>query len=457
MAEDFETQDNTAIEDINPLTLFWRLFNSMKTAVVLLLVLAAVSMVITFIESRYGIRNLYYSGWYIGLLGLVSLNLLICSINRFRSVWHRTFRPVTIASSDSIAGMQRTETLAGKVSVSATSDSIVSALRTARYRVTAQRDGESTVVLFAVKGLFGIWGPYLTHLSVLVILIGAVMGSIIGFHGYMIIPEGQYADSCYLERSGERRVLGFRIELRDFRIEHDEHHNPTGYKSYLVVYDKGRPVAEKVIDVNDPLSYKGISFFQADYGLAQLVIRVTDPAGKSERFLVDVDVVDTGAGKQYAISRPWLETEDGKLTLYLHGFVPDYVGGRQISASDVPINPAVQLMANEQYPERRDSWERLEWLEASQFLKFKGFTIGLEKVIDYTRLDVSYNPALIVVYLGFALMLIGVFLSFYVCHKVIRARISESEDGVTVLLGAISKSEPSVFGGDFDRVRKSLQ
>jgi cytochrome c biogenesis protein len=95
-------------------------------------------------------------------------------------------------------------------------------------------------------------------------------------------------------------------------------------------------------------------------------------------------------------------------------------------------------------------------MTASQSAKYKGFTVTLERFVSYTYLQVSRNPGLPVIYAGFALMVLGVFMSFYVTHKIIRVNIAQSDDGVSVTMGASSRAEPAVFEKDFKRLRDAL-
>ena len=463
------------------LSALWSFFSSMKTAVVLLLVLAGASVVGTLIPQNgspeayieaydwagyaalrtLGLTDLYHSGWYTSLLALISLNLLVCSINRFGIAWRRTFRPKVGVTQKQITNMQRSEKLSCAGTAEDAAAGIETALRAGSYHVSGERQGDG-ISLYAAKGRLGIWGPYLTHLSVLAIFAGAILGNRLGFDGYTIINEGGYADSCYVRRAHREKDLGFRVALRRFTIEHDKAHNPTGYKSDLRVYDGGRVAARKVIDVNHPLTYKGVSFFQSDYGLAGLILSIKAPDGEAARVTFDITTQDGEYGKEYVISgESFKQVQIGgkTLTVFVHNFAPDYVGGAEVNASFMPINPAPQIMVNDRLPEYKglDAWSNLGWIAESKSADYKGFTITVEDAVRYTGLQVARNPGLPVVYSGFGLMLVGVFVSFYVTHRIMRIRISPAKGGVAVMAGAVSRGGPSGFDTDFDRLRETLR
>lgn len=461
--------DNNA-KDPDLLKALWVFFSSMKTAIILLLVLAVASVIGTVIPQggspemylqQYGrgksavliglqLTDVFHSGWYGFLLGMVAANLLVCSINRLKMAWIRAFRPKVISRAEQVATMQVSDTLTFAGSAEEAEGRAASALRRSGYQASIARD-EDGISVYASKGRLGIWGPYLTHLSMLVIFAGYMLGNRIGFDGFTFIPEGSKVGSYYPKGSEETRDLGFEVKLIDFTIEHDAKHNPTSYKSRLQVFDKGRKVAEKTIDVNHPLSYRGITFYQSDFGVDGLVLKVTGADKSVSRIPVRIQTGVGEFGKEYAPEIVPLPMKTGG-AIFVHGFVPDYIGGAALSASDLPIHPAAQVYINTNFPEKKMDWTPLGWVTADKPVIYDGRKIELERVIDYTGLQVASNPALPVVYAGFALMLLGVFAAFYVHHRVIRVRITEAG----IAIGGSSRSDTAVIERDISRVRDAL-
>jgi cytochrome c biogenesis protein len=119
------------------------------------------------------------------------------------------------------------------------------------------------------------WGPFGTvigHLSLVVILAGALVGSAFGFRDTgFVVAEG----STVPVTSGD----GLSVELVQFQ---DAYYTTTGapadYASDLVIYRGGAEVARQTVRVNEPLRYGDLSFYQSFYGPAA-AIRVADKAG----------------------------------------------------------------------------------------------------------------------------------------------------------------------------------
>ena len=143
-------------------------------------------------------------------------------------------------------------------------------LRRHHYRTITEDDG--TVHLYAVRNNWAPWAGLVAHISIVVILAGAMIGSMFGFR-----------DSQFMLAEGATSAIpntpGATITLNSFK---DTYNTTTGapldYVSDVTVSQDGQVVARQLVRVNDPLRYKSISFFQAFFGPAA-VVTVKDAAG----------------------------------------------------------------------------------------------------------------------------------------------------------------------------------
>ena len=102
-------------------------------------------------------------------------------------------------------------------------------------------------------------------MSILIIFIGAITGSIFGFKGYVNINEGERISAVPV-RQGQNKDLNFGIRCNSFNVDYYETGAPKDYRSDLSVIRDGKEVVRKTIRVNDPLSYEGITFYQSSFG-----------------------------------------------------------------------------------------------------------------------------------------------------------------------------------------------
>jgi hypothetical protein len=130
----------------------------------------------------------------------------------------------------------------------------------------------------------------LTHLGLLTILAGALITSLFGERGFLIVYKG-YRQDTFIKRDGTFKELDFKLRLDDFSIEWEDSgakglssaaHIKT-FKSKITILENDMPVFVRTIEVNRPLTYKGYGFYQASYdreGLRWTGLDVVkDPAG----------------------------------------------------------------------------------------------------------------------------------------------------------------------------------
>ncbi len=99
---------------------------------------------------------------------------------------------------------------------------------------------ETTDTGYAIYGEKGRWsrfGVYTVHLSVILLLVGGLIGSIFGFDGWVNIPEGESVSQIRL-RSQERVLqLDFEIRCDDFDVSFYETGAPKEFRSSLTILE----------------------------------------------------------------------------------------------------------------------------------------------------------------------------------------------------------------------------
>ena len=266
----------------------WDFLCSLKLTIVLLLLLALTSIIGTIIQQNapaaeyikeYGQANyelfvklqftdMYHSTWFIGILALFSLNLICCSIKNFPRAWKFVKQPTLIASPGLLNNSANRADFSSKDPKETVAER-VSAVLKKEIGKTIRTEADGKLYLFSQKGIYSRFGAYVTHLSILIVMAGAIIGNIWGFKAYVNIVEGTSTDKV-MSRNGTVPIeLGFTIRCDDFDVSYYPGSNrPKDYNSDLVILENGQEVMHKRIEVNDPLTYKGITFYQSSYGPA---------------------------------------------------------------------------------------------------------------------------------------------------------------------------------------------
>jgi len=218
------------------------------------------------VSDKLGFMDMYHSWWFTGLLVLFSINLVICSLDRLPKIWKLVNEPIGPLSEEKLKKfiISREITINGEPDT--VKDAITSALRRARFHASEVQE-EKGFSLYGQKAKYSRLGVYLTHFSILIILIGAIVGIRFGFKGYLNLPEGAISNAA-LSNAEKEVLFGFEIRCDNFDVDfYGKSDMPKEYRSWLTVFKNGREVLRKSITVNDPLTYEGITFYQASYGI----------------------------------------------------------------------------------------------------------------------------------------------------------------------------------------------
>ena len=105
------------------------------------------------------------------------------------------------------------------------------------------------------------------HLSILLILLGALLTMLTGQHGKMQLEPNRPNSQFFIQEKGEitKEALPFSLTLDRFEIEtYDGSSKPKDYVSYLRLND-GKTQRDEVISMNHILRHRHYRFYQSDY------------------------------------------------------------------------------------------------------------------------------------------------------------------------------------------------
>jgi cytochrome c biogenesis protein len=407
--------------DLSAIDRLWKLFASVKLTIVLLLTLATTSIIGTLIPqneapmayfetfgaflyrifSLLGFFDMYHSWWFRALILVLVVNIVICSIDRLQATWktifvrHPRFNP------------GRYRQLKNRIEYN--HDTEAEQLKALYQPVIARRfryhRTEETTEGFAIYGERGRWtrlGVYVVHFSVVLLLIGGLIGSIFGFEGFVNIAEGESAESIQLRNNNQKLQLGFEVRCDDFYVDFYDSGAPKEFRSSLTILKQGKTVVQKDIIVNDPLRYEGISFFQASYGNLPTNEVILNFTSKATGMLYS---------KRVSLNTSIVIPEDlGSFVLKKHtrqaNFRGHNIGEAFIGVLTPPNGNPVEITLPLKFP----SFDRMR--KGNVFIAIADFVPRY-----YTGLQVSKDPGVWVVYVGFILMIIGIYITFFMSHQ----------------------------------------
>ena len=434
----------------------WDYFCSLKLAMTLLLTLAITSIIGTvipqgnlapeYIQSigptkmkiyqSFGFFDMYHSWWFVLLLGALAGNLIACSIKRLPQIWKVVTRPVTTMDEGLRKSLPNLATITSPESAQTLKDRMVEIL-SASFATPKVTEKDGAYHLFAQKAPWCRLAVYAVHLSIIVIFIGAIAGSLFGFKGYVNIPEGGSVTKADNRGTGKPIDLGFAVRCDKFSVSFYDTGAPKEFKSLLTVLENGKPVQgyQRVpVIVNDPLSYKGITFYQSSYGKAgEHRFTVSSPDGSNP---VVVKIPSDGEAR----------LPDGGAMHVLESTddISPFEPGRSGAAANIEVHTGkgrtYRTAVYAKYPEANR-----QAAQKNGGLLFDYIT-GYE--VTYTGLQVARDPGVAIVWLGCLLMMIGVYCAFFLSHRRIWVLV---KDGAVVIGGNANKN-PAGFELAFEKL-----
>ncbi|MCG8472734.1 MAG: cytochrome c biogenesis protein ResB [Desulfobacterales bacterium] len=417
----------------------WGLFVSVRLSVIVLTLLAVTSIIGTVIPQNgspmaymesYGegiyrifafldLFDMYHSWWFQLLLVLLGINLVVCSMDRLPAV-------MKIVKKKQVKNPKVYQSaLAGESISMDRSPEEAAAFLEARLAGTmgsfdqVTQDETEARLLFSEKGRWTRLGVYVVHASVLLLLIGGLLGSLFGYEGFMNIPEGGSLNEVTLKNGHGTVPLDFQIRCDKFTLSHYDTGAPKEYRSDLVVLKGGDTLLEKSIVVNDPLRYQGISFYQASYG--QATPKKAEFSFKSR-------------ASNMVYTRTGSFGEAIKIPEGLGTFTPMQFSGNY-SFRGHAVGAAVLGLLE------KEGKEPLRLVLPVRFSGFDRMRKGdvVISVSDfeeryYTGLQVTKDPGVWMVYAGFVLLIAGCWVTFFMSHKSFMVEVKKDRKGSLVTL-----------------------
>ncbi|MEH1056077.1 cytochrome c biogenesis protein ResB [Micromonospora sp. CPCC 206171] len=285
----------------------WRQLTSMRTALVLLFLLAVAAIPGSVLPQRgvnpekvneyfrahpelaphldrIGAFEVFGSVWFSAIYLLLFTSLVGCILPRMRD-------HLRALRSRPPAAPKRLERLPQHVVLPAHAPTdpaaIAAVLRRRRWRVEVRGNEVS-----AEKGYLKETGNLLFHTSLVAVLIGVALGSWYGWHGNKLLVAGeenafcntrqQYAESSLGPRVDSADLPPFCLTLDDFEAKYFPNGQPARYRATVTVDGvPGEPTRTAQFSVNSPLRLDSANVYLLGHGYAP-ILKYTDRYGRSQ-------------------------------------------------------------------------------------------------------------------------------------------------------------------------------
>ncbi|MEW6348161.1 MAG: cytochrome c biogenesis protein ResB [Thermodesulfobacteriota bacterium] len=429
-------------QSTSPVGQIWAFLISARTTIALLFLLAGASVLGTVVPQDVGLSRLeqayspfvfrlvvimeldhvFRSWWFVALSGLLAANLSGCLVHRLPGIlaaWKSDSRRSAFAwkTSDTRPPNEVKAVIAGAVS------SVMGS-------APVETSGKDGIRLVWIKHRIFLLGFPAIHISIIVVLVGALLGLLYGLKGHVVIREGQSGSEVRLTPSGRVWKLPFEIAVDRFVLKRYPSGEPQEYRSDVRLIEDGREVLKTDIRVNHPVTYRRISLYQSDYdvtGVKGVKLAMKSPDGKNQEFVVQPGQASQVPGT--GVRLQLLRLEPGS-----SGTSPSLMVGIESSGT-------------------KPQETRLYMGAAA------GVKVGDSELtfLDYepeyaTGLQVTYDPGNKVVYAGFCLLIVGFSLTLFTNHRRVAVEIARSDGKTRVQVFGLSRRTQKEFRPQIEEV-----
>ena len=323
---------------------------------------------------QVGLDHVYQTWWFYLLVFLFGFSLISCTfLQQFPSL--KVARRCQFFRTTEQFYRLKISTIL----TSFTYPKILARIQQNQYSIFQQKN-----IVYCYKGLIGRIAPILVHFSMILILLGTIVGSLFGFKAQEIVPKTEQFHIQNILTSGQlTNIPETSVRINDFWINYSKSKTVSQFYSDLSVLDsKGNEIDRKTISVNYPLIYKGLYYYQTDWNLIGLRFKA-DTNETLEYPLVNA------LNNQNKVWLTWL-SKNSSLT---NGFIViiDNLEG-YCSIYD-------------------DSGLFLGNLEVNETVNFNG-SLTLLEIISSTGLQIKTDLGIPIIYGGFFLLMLSTLISY---------------------------------------------
>src|SRR5215813_3695770 len=387
-----------------------------------------------------GFFDIYHAAYFHLLLLLLSLNIILASIDHFPASWSFiTRKKLTASPTFAMAQKFKEKVELPKLDRRRLAERAIAAARKMRFRARVTEADDRTTI-FAERGVWNRLGAYVVHIGLLTIFFGYFLtsrghtGSLDAMPGRssdrMIKNEFSIDNATTEHAIGTRELrLPFTVECLDFQQKLINKSGSLDQTNTLDWITRVRIVdpeigknTEAIVHLNSPLDYRGYRFFQASYR----------PPYNARVVKLRVTPMNGGASQEVTIQRNGeAKLADGTL-LHYGMFNPSFTIGSdqqvQMSTADAYDNPAafLEYVAPDGKPGKVWAFNETfsNKVANAPFMKkfmdngvYRFVLTDFEKAPTASILSVQYDPGARVVYAGFTILCLTLIAVFFFSHQ----------------------------------------
>ena len=320
----------------------------------------------------FGLDHVYKTWWFFTLIFLFGTSLISCTfLQQFPSL--KIARRCQFFRTTGQFYRLKISTILNNFSF----NKILLRIKENKYSIFQQKN-----IIYCYKGLTGRIAPIIVHFSMILVLLGTIVGSLFGFKAQEIVPKTETFHIQNILTNGQLTVVPkTSARINDFWITYTKNKTISQFYSDVSVLDnQGNEINRKTISVNYPLVSNSVYYYQTDWNLIGLRFQTL----KNE--ILEYPLINVNKNK---IWLTWISNNssfnEGIVTIIdnLEGYCSVY-------------NENGQFLGN---------------IELNETVNFK-IPITFLEIISSTGLQIKTDPGIPIIYLGFFFLMLSTLISY---------------------------------------------
>ena len=322
----------------------------------------------------FGLDHLYKTWWFFLLIFLFGSSLILCSfLQQLPSL--KVARRCQFFRTTNQFYRLKISTILDYFSF----NKILWRIKESKYSIFQQRN-----MIYCYKGLIGRVAPIIVHFSMILVLIGTIVGSLFGFKAQEIVPKTEIFHIQNILNTGQLSIIPkTSARINDFWITYTKTKTVSQFYSDISILDsRGNEKDRKTISVNYPLVSGGVYYYQTDWNLIGLRFK------NLNNEVIEYPLVNI-LNNRNKVWVTWI-SDKFKLNNGIIAIINNLEGYCSI------YNETGEFLGN---------------IELNEIMKLPE-SISLLEIISSTGLQIKIDPGIPIIYLGFFLLMISTLISY---------------------------------------------
>ena len=325
---------------------------------------------------QFGLDHVYKTWWFFTLIFLFGISLISCTfLQQLPSL--KIARRCQFFRTTGQFYRLKISTILNNFSF----NKILSRIKNNSYSIFQQKN-----IVYCYKGLTGRIAPIIVHFSMILVLIGTIIGSLFGFKAQEIVPKTETFHIQNILNNGQLTIIPkTSARINDFWITYTKNKTISQFYSDISILDnQGNEKNRKTISVNYPLISNSIYYYQTDWNLIGLRFQSL----KNE--IVEYPLINVNQNKVWLT---WISNNP--------------------SLSEGVSEGILAIIDNlEGYSSVYDeNGKFLGNIELNETINFK-IPLTLLEIISSTGLQIKTDPGIPIIYLGFFFLMLSTLISY---------------------------------------------